>query len=406
MISLMAIMRTVVLPVENHPALGQTLDEAHCAYRLLSEVAFSEGLASRYKLHKAAYAKVRTQTKLTAQMTCSAIRKVSGAYKSMKQGRRLLEKPARFEKRCLDLEGGSRGRDFRFYPEKGIVSISTTQGRKKLPYRCGGFQRRYLESPDWAIQAAKLIYKRRRKGYRYELHVQVVRDKPEPQSGGILGVDTGRRYLAVATTGCGDAHFFKAGHLKPKKEHFRRLRGKLESKGTRSSTRTFIRVAGREAQLTKDFQHCTAKELVRLALDFGCGAIAVERLNGIRERTGARGKKARYHHGTWAYARFLDILRYKAEGAGLEVIEVDPANTSRVCSSCGCVDKANRKDLSFSCKHCDYSLHADLNAAKNIHLRAILDRQALVRDGPQSCGPEADSGSPENGKLSALADST
>ena len=399
----MSVQRTVVLPVEFHPALGATLEEATLAYRILSEMAYQTKTYGRYALHKLAYYEVRAATKLTAQMTASAIRKVSGAYKSMKSNKRLPDKPAEFSKWCIDLEGGSRGRDFRIYPDKNVVSISTVEGRKRLPYRCGEFQRSYLESPEWTIQAAKLLYKRRRKSWRYELHITVVREKPsEPNAGGILGVDTGRRYLAVASTGA-DAHFFPAGHLKPRIEHLRRVRGKLKSKGTRSSTRTHIRVSGREARLTKDFQHRIAKELVRLALDSGCGAVAVERLNGIRERTGARGKKARYHHGTWAYARFLDILRYKAEGVGLEVIEVDPANTSRACSECGCVDKASRKGLSFECTQCGYSLHADLNASRNVRLRAILDRQVSVRDGLMSCSPEA--GSKGHGKLPALAGS-
>ena len=357
--------------MEPHPALGATLSAASCAYRRLSEIAFSGGITSRYRLHKAAYAVIKATTPLTAQMVCSAIRTVAAAYRSARSnGRKKLDKPASFSGRCIDLEGGSRGRDFRIYPEKGIVSISTVEGRKKLSYRCGDFQRRYLESPDWKVRAARLVYKRRRKGWRYEFHVSVIREEPERRAGGILGVDTGRRYLAVATTG-DDAHFFPAGHLKPKKEHCRRIRGKLKSKGTRSSTRTFNRVAGREARLVKDMQHRTAKELVRLALETGCGAIAVERLNGIRARTGARGRKARYHHGTWAYARFLDILGYKAEGVGLEVIEVDPANTSRACNECGCVDKASRRGLSFRCMQCGYSLHADLSAARNIRQRAI-----------------------------------
>lgn len=399
----MAVTRTVVLPVKPDPALAATLDEVGEAYRVISKMAYESRTYARYALQKLTYDAVRAETQLTAQMTCSAIRKVSGAYKSMKSNKRLPDEPAEFSARCVDLEGGSRGRDFRLYPDKGIVSISTVEGRKKLAYRCGDFQRGYLESPDWTIQAAKLIYKRRRKGWRYELHVTVEGAEPESKAGGILGVDTGRRYLAVASTG-DDAAFYPAGHLKPKKEHFRRLRGKLKSKGTRSSLRTYESVSGREARLTRDFQHTTAKSLVQLALDSDCGSIAVERLNGIRERTGARGHKARYHHGTWAYAQFLDILRYKALAAGLEVIEVDPANTSKGCSECGCADKASRKGLSFVCTQCGHSLHADLNASRNIRLRAIQSRQVAGLDGPQSCGPEAES--KDNGKLPALAGST
>jgi putative transposase len=295
----MVVTRTIVLPVEPHCALGETIDEAKNAYRIVSELAFESDIKSRYALQKLVYNEVRAATRLTAQMTCSAIRKVAVAYKSAKSNGHKLDEPARFTGNAVDLEGGPRGRDFRLYPEKGILSISTVEGRKKLSYRCGRFQRSYLESPEWKVQAARLIYKRRKEGYRYELHVQVIGKTPERKSGGILGVDTGRRYLAVAATKDG-ARFFPAGHLKPKKEHFRRLRGKLKSKGTRSSTRTFIRVSGREARLTRDFQHQTAKALVRLALERGCGAIALERLNGIRKRTEATGNKACYHHATWA----------------------------------------------------------------------------------------------------------
>lgn len=413
-------MRTIVLPLTFDVALKETLDEAQKAYRQLSRIAFQENITARYALQKRAYHEVRITTKLTAQMTCSAIRRVASAYRSMRSNGHEPKEPAKFSGRCIDLEGGSRGRDFRLYPQKAIVSVSTVAGRKKVSYRCGAFQRRYLESLEWKVRAAKLIHKRRKNGWRYELHVSLVRMfvPAKEDSGGILGVDIGRRYLAVATTG-EDAHFFPAGHLKARKEHFRRLRGTLKSKGTRSSIRTYDRVSGREARLTKDFQHKTAKVLVELAREKKCSTIVVEKLNGIRERTATRGKKGRYHHATWAYRQFLEILHYKARGAGLELVEVDPSCTSRACSRCGCVDKRNRKGLSFQCFRCGYCLHADLNASRNIRLRAILQRQALLEDGPcSSCGPEVGFdeakttpigsriAAENHGKLSALADST
>ncbi|MDQ3303633.1 MAG: hypothetical protein M3518_09835, partial [Actinomycetota bacterium] len=143
------VQRTIVLPVEFHPALEATLEEAHRACRVISKMAFESRTYARYALQKLSYREVRAATTLTAQMTCSAIRKVSGAYKSMKSNKQLPDEPAKFERRCLDLEGGLRGRDFRVYPDKGIVSISTVEGRKKLSYRCGEFQRGYLESPEW-----------------------------------------------------------------------------------------------------------------------------------------------------------------------------------------------------------------------------------------------------------------
>ena len=81
-------------------------------------------------------------------MVCSTIRTVAATYKSAKSNGHKLDEPASFSGRCIDLERGSRGRDFRIYPGKGIVSISTVEGCKKLSYRCGDYQRGYLESPD------------------------------------------------------------------------------------------------------------------------------------------------------------------------------------------------------------------------------------------------------------------
>lgn len=383
----MQLQRTIVLTLEPHPALVETLAENAKALNLVSVVAFEQGTTSRYTLQKSCYGAVREQTALTSQMTCGVMRNVAAMYKSAKSNKHRLKKPAEFDGNAMTLEGGIRGREFNLYTEH--VSISTVQGRLKLPYTCGAFQRGYLQN-DWFPQAAKLVRTKRKKGERFELHVTVTKEVEPTQhvSGGVLGVDTGRTYLAVASTGQ-DAYFFPAGHLKPKKEHFRRLRGRLNSKGTHSASRTLKGVAKREARLTADFKHCTAKKLVELAQQKACGVIAVERLNGIRARTGAKGKKARYHHATWAYAQFLRILSDRANAAGISVVAVDPDNTSRCCNRCGHTAKENRAKLSFVCQHCGYSLHADLSAARNIRLRAITGGHDLVRDGLLSISPDA-----------------
>lgn len=390
----MQLQRTIVLTLEPHPALAETLAENAKALNLVSVAAFEQGTTSRYALQKSCYKPVREQTRLTSQMTCGVMRNVAAMYKAAKSNKHTLKKPAEFDGNAMTLEGGVRGREFKLYAEQsalrsGYVSISTVEGRLKLSYVCGDFQRSYLQA-GWFPQAAKLVRAKRKKGERFELHVTVTKDveTTEDVDGGVLGVDTGRTHLAVASTGT-DAHFFPAGHLKPKKEHFRRLRGRLDSKGTHSAKRTRARVAKREARLTADFQHCTAKKLVELAQQKACGVIAVEWLNGIRQRTGAKGKKARYHHATWAYVQFLGILSDKANAAGISVVAVNPANTSRCCNRCGHTAKENRNGLSFSCQHCGYSLHADLSAARNIRLRAITDGHDLVRDGLQSVSPDA-----------------
>jgi putative transposase len=50
------------------------------------------------------------------------------------------------------------------------------------------------------------------------------------------------------------------------------------------------------------------------------------------------------------------------------VVEVDPAYTSQVCSSCGQLVRKKLSERWHSCE-CGCSLHRDVNAAKNILAR-------------------------------------
>ena len=96
------------------------------------------------------------------------------------------------------------------------------------------------------------------------------------------------------------------------------------------------------------------------------GILCVEKLLGIRDRTKFSKKLNRMVHG-WPFAQLLAMLAYKARMAGVPVVEVDPRKTSQRCSQCGHEDRANRpKQAVFKCKACAYSLHADVNAVRNI----------------------------------------
>ena len=71
------------------------------------------------------------------------------------------------------------------------------------------------------------------------------------------------------------------------------------------------------------------------------------------------------------WGMLLGMIAYKAEGAGRQVIAVDPRHTSQACHVCGHVDAGNRVGAVFRCLGCGHTDHADVNAARNI-LRAGL----------------------------------
>jgi putative transposase len=76
-----------------------------------------------------------------------------------------------------------------------------------------------------------------------------------------------------------------------------------------------------------------------------------------------------------AWSKLVQYTSYKAEDAGREVVLVNPAYTSQMCSGCGQIVK---KDLSIrvhDCPYCGLSIDRDLNAALNI---ARLGLQSLA----------------------------
>ena len=65
---------------------------------------------------------------------------------------------------------------------------------------------------------------------------------------------------------------------------------------------------------------------------------------------------------------------------GIEIIEINPAYTSQECSSCGYVDKKNRKDAQeFECRACGNKTNAQINGAKNILKRSSLGSLYLTK---------------------------
>ena len=76
---------------------------------------------------------------------------------------------------------------------------------------------------------------------------------------------------------------------------------------------------------------------------------------------------------TWG--EFAQILTYKAEGAGMSVVRVDPAYTSLTCSRCGVAQfdasEQERSRIRFRCPDCGSDLNRSVNAAKNILARGL-----------------------------------
>ena len=75
---------------------------------------------------------------------------------------------------------------------------------------------------------------------------------------------------------------------------------------------------------------------------------------------------------TWSHYQFQQRLISKAEEWDVRVILCDESYTSRTCGACGLL-RPKFSSKTFKCPHCHSVLDRDVNAARNILLRALVD---------------------------------
>ncbi len=343
--------------------LLRTLETANAAANYVSEVAWETKTFRQYDLHHACYYTVRERYRLSAQMTVRVLAKVADAYKLDRRTQR------RFHPH------GSIAYDERILAWKltaQTVSIWTVGRRLTIPFIAGEHQLALLR---FMQGEADLIYRR---GEFYLHQVCEVDEPPEGEVDEFLGVDLG--IVNIATDSDGTAYSSRA--VNNVRHRHRRLRAKLQRRGTKSSRRRLKKLAGKERRFATNTNHTISKRIVAAAKDTGRG-IALENLSGIRERvTVHRAQRATLH--SWSFYQLRAFIEYKARLAGVPVVAVDPRNTSRTCPVCGCIDKRNRLSQdTFSCVSCGFSGLADHIAATNIGRRAAVN-PPHVSDAPSA----------------------
>lgn len=337
---------------EQHALLLQTLEAANAACNYVSGVAWDKRVFGQFALHKLQYANVRAQFGLGADITVRVFAKVADAYKLDKRNKRAFKPHGAFP---------FNDRLVSYKLEMRIISIWTMGGRQKMPFVISDHAAKLLEGLRGECD---VVY---RKGKFYLYQTCDVEESPEIDPDDFLGVDLGIANIAADS----DGTFHQGKTVKAVRHRHRKLRAKLQRKGTRSAKRKLKQLSGKEQRFAKDTNHVISKQIVQTAQDTGRG-IALEELTGIRARvTARRSQRATLH--SWSFYQLRVFIEYKAKRAGIPVVAVDPRNTSRTCPCCGCIDKANRKSQdTFSCTSCGFAGRADYIAARNISRRGSL----------------------------------
>jgi IS605 OrfB family transposase len=243
----------------------------------------------------------------------------------------------------------------------GIATIASIAGRIKAQFSLPKVYEKYL---TWTLKSSNLQYREQTKEFYLLVQVESL-DPPMQDDVSILGIDRGIKNIAV----CSDNTFFGASKVKNVRCKYKRLRAKLQSKGTKSAKRLLKRMSGKERRFQTDVNHCISKEIVSKPNTI----FVLEDLSGIRpskKEGSSKGKTMNFWLSSWSFFQLEQFIEYKAEDQGKVVLKVDPAYTSQECSNCGKINKNNRRGLRYKCS-CGLELNADLNAARNIANRGM-----------------------------------
>ncbi|MFI6278715.1 RNA-guided endonuclease InsQ/TnpB family protein [Streptomyces sp. NPDC050988] len=369
-------------------ALEATLHACNEAASWVSDVAFAKDVKRNFALRQHTYCEIKQRWGLGAQAAQHVIKKTCDAYRTLaanakagnlgkrwsKRYRRATEKPIAFRSE------GAQPFDDRMLswqiPDR-TISIWTLSGRVK------GVA--FTASPEQLARLAlyrggesDLLY---RDGMWFlNATCEIPEAEPNADPDGFLGIDLG--IVNIATTS--DGQIMAGRELNRGRLRERTLRTKLQKKNSPSAKRRLKKRRRKESRRAKDINHKIAKHVVAEAERTGRG-IALEELTGIRERVRLR-KPQRATHSSWSFAQLGAFIAYKAKKAGVPVVYVDPAYTSRTCAECGHIDRANRVSQAwFACRSCGFVDHADRNGSRNIRARA----EELWRRGAQSTAPDS-----------------
>ena len=354
------------------PRLDWLMKEFRLIVNKSVRTALQGDIRSRARLARVAYAGLGQDHAVHKKYILSAFEVALGALKAhrrrLKKGRPTsapyMRKPmlkACNESYWLDRETG-----------RLRIPIRGTEGVQfHLPL--SDWHRAILRDPSWGLGSLTLVpgrvllVVRKDAPQAYKPTSAIALDTNEDSLDGVAADGEETRLLTLPFGGVRQVqstHFRRRRRLAKKKVSDRRVRRKLLDREGR-----------RERNRVRQRLHRISKGLVRAA-KASKAVIVLEdlKLHGA----GGRSRRMNRRLSSWPRREVHRQIEYKAALAGVPVIKVNPAWTSKTCPACG-ARRRDRVGKDFVCLMCDWEMDRQHNAGVNILKTALASNEALAR---------------------------
>ena len=369
----MPVYRALTFPVESQDFRVKWLLEEF--RRLVNEsirIALRDDIRSRARLVRVAYGDLSNRHVVHKKYIPSAFEVALGVLKAH---RRRLKK------------GKSSSVPFVRRPmlkaENQSYRLDRVTGRLRIPVRgnegvlldlpLSEMHRSVLADPLWSLGSltvvpGKVIVTVRREAPKaYEPQGAIALDTNEDSMDGVV---VSRERMNLVTVSFDRVrqiqgiHFSRRRRLASKKANDRRVAKRLLSReGRREHNRICQRL------------HSVSKGLVSFAKERRVAVV----LEGLTQfESGGHSRRMNRRLSSWPRREVHRQIEYKAALAGVPVIKVNPAWTSKTCPVCG-ARRRDRVGKDFVCEMCDWEMDRQINAGMNILKTALASNEALAR---------------------------
>ncbi|MBS3074578.1 transposase [Candidatus Pacearchaeota archaeon] len=135
-----------------------------------------------------------------------------------------------------------------------------------------------------------------------------------------------------------------------------------KKKGSSNRKKARIRLSKLHLKITNqrtDFLHKITTKLIK-----ECKIIVMENLD-IKQMSQQKYFNAKNMMDA-SWGKFAQLLDFKAENAGCQIVKIDPRNTSKICSQCGHIQDMSLYKRTYECAECGFVIDRDYNSAINI----------------------------------------
>ncbi len=247
--------------------------------------------------------------------------------------------------------------------KNGLLVLSNGKGNAKLeiPWR-------------FALPKQVEIGWKKTGGYELRATYGVVPLRPEG-NGGVAGVDQGE--IRTATVHDGEHSTIYSGRLVRSKNRYRaKTVAELDaaiSKTKRGSRRRKKLIRAKRRMLAKvdgqikDILHKQSNHLVSALYQRGVQTVVIGDIRDIRKDLNYGKKTNQKLHG-WSFGAFRQMVTYKAQRLGMQVVMQEESYTSQTCPCCGAQHKPKGRE--YRC-NCGFALDRDVVGAINIRRKYL-----------------------------------